>query len=182
MSKKTAMENWVVLFVRTGSENKLLQTLKENLNTDDYLPFLPSKETSFRRKGIVHKFRKPLFPGYIFLQTEKEPSIIADDLKAVLRGVKGIYSLLHYGSDKTDVAMCESERLYWERLFDSDFCIAGSVGFIEGDKVYVTSGALVGLEGSIKKINRHKREAIIEMEMMGTKREVTLMLEIVGVA
>jgi transcriptional antiterminator NusG len=53
------------------------------------------------------------------------------------------------------------------------------VGFCEGDKVRVTSGALVGLESLIKKVNRHKREAIVEMEMMGDVRRVKLMLEVV---
>jgi transcriptional antiterminator NusG len=75
--------------------------------------------------------------------------------------------------------MRERERSPWERLFDSEFCIRASVGFCEGDKVRVTSGALVGLESLIKKINRHKREAIVEMEMMGDVRRVKLMLEVV---
>jgi transcriptional antiterminator NusG len=64
-------------------------------------------------------------------------------------------------------------------MFDADFCIRGSVGFIEGDKVRVTSGALVGMECLIKKINRHKQIAIVELDMMGAVREVKLMLEVV---
>ena len=37
----------------------------------------------------------------------------------------------------------------------------------------------MGMNGSIKKVNRHKREAVVEMSMMGSTREITLMLEIV---
>jgi len=37
----------------------------------------------------------------------------------------------------------------------------------------------MGLEGRIKKIDRHKRQAIVEMEMLGARREVAVMLEIV---
>lgn len=55
----------------------------------------------------------------------------------------------------------------------------GSVGIIEGDKIVVTSGPLVGKGGCIKKINRHKHEAIVEMEVMGAVREVRVMLEVV---
>jgi transcriptional antiterminator NusG len=93
--------------------------------------------------------------------------------------MKCVYSLLHYGDNKKDVAVREEERSYWERLFDADFCVVGSVGFIEGDTIQITSGSLIGLEGQIKKINRHKREAIVEMEIVGARREVTLMLEII---
>jgi len=40
------MKNWVVLFTRTGSEVKLLHLLKEKLSDEEFLPFVPTKETS----------------------------------------------------------------------------------------------------------------------------------------
>ena len=174
-----AMKNWVVLFARTGSEEKLVQMLREKLNAEEYLPFVPTKETPYRNKGVVYKIRKPLFLGYVFVQTGIEPNLIAGRLAKALENVKDIYSILHYSDDERDVVIREGERLYWERLFDADFCVVGSIGFIEGDVIQITSGALVGLEGRIRKINRHKREAVVEMEMMGAKREVAVMLEIV---
>jgi len=173
------MKNWVIMFSRTGSEEKLVCILKEKLNTEEYLPFVPSKETPYRNKGVLHKIRKPLFPGYVFVQTDIEQSLIADKLAATLKGVKEVYTILHYGNDKKDVVMREEERSYWERLFDENFCVVGSVGFIEGDTIHITSGALVGLEGQIKKINRHKRIAVVGMKMMGAVRDVSLMLEVI---
>ncbi|GHT46545.1 hypothetical protein FACS189454_07860 [Planctomycetales bacterium] len=175
------MKNWLILFVRTGNENNLLPILKEKLNPREYLPFVPLVETSFRKNGVVQKIKKTLFPSYLFVQTEVEPDLIADKLSVALKGIKNIYSLLCYGCDKKDVVMRESERLYWERLLGAEFCITASAGFVDNDRIRVTSGALMGLEGSIKRIDRHKRQAIVEMEMMGAKREVALMLEIISV-
>jgi len=172
------MENWVILFARTGSEDKLVHMLRERLNGDEYLPFVPVKEMPYRNRGIIQKMKKPLFPGYIFLKTNVEPALILDKLKLELTSVQGVYSILHYGSDKYDVVLNQSERFLWERLFDRESCIRGSEGFIEGDKIQITSGALMGIEGRIKKINRHKREATVEMELMGATRDVVLMLEI----
>jgi len=176
---ETEMKNWAILFVRTGYEEKVVQALREKLVANEYLPFVPTKETAYRRKGIVHKERKPLFPGYVFVQTEVEQELIADKLNMTLKNIGIVYSLLYYGNNKKDVAIRETERLYWERLFDAEFCITGSIGFIEGNRICVTSGVLMGLEGQIKSINRRRREAVVEMKMMGAKREVTLMLEIV---
>jgi len=176
------MKHWVILFARTGSEEKLRDTLKASLNANEYLPFVPVKETPFRSKGVIHKVRKPLFPGYIFVQTGIESGLISEKLEVALRNIEGnkhLYSILHYGDDKKDVVVREEERSNWERLFDGGFCIKGSIGIIEGDVIRVTSGALMGLEGRIKRINRHKREAVMEMHIMGQSREVTLMLEIV---
>jgi len=178
------MKNWVILFVRTGAEEKLARILKEQLNSEEYSPFLPLKEVPRRMKGVIHKERRLLFTGYVFIQTEIESGSIAENLKAALTDISeichnDIYKILHHGEDKNDVAVREKERLYWERLFDSDFCITGSVGFMEGDNVRITSGPLIGMESRIKKINRHKREAIVEMGMMGAVREVRVMLEVV---
>jgi transcriptional antiterminator NusG len=175
------MKNWVILFVRTGLEEKIVCKLKENLNVDEYLPFLPTVETPRRNKGVIHKERKLLFPGYVFVQTAIEVASIAEKLTSAMNGIthrKDIYDILHYGDNEKNVAMRESERLHWERLFDSEFCITGSFGVIEGDVMRIMSGVLVGMESRIKRINRHKREAIVEMEIMGTVREVKVMLEV----
>jgi len=176
------MKNWIILFVRTGSEKKLLQMLNECLNSGEYLPFLPVKESSRRSKGVIYKEFKLLFPGYVFIQTEIEALLIAENLKSALTNIaerKDIFSILYYGNNKKDVVMREKERLHWERLLDSNFCVKGSAGIIEGDMIRIISGALVGMESRIKRINRHKREAVVEMEIMGAVREVRLMLEII---
>jgi len=176
------VENWVILFARTGLEEKLTRLLKDKLNADEYLPFLPVREMSHRSKGVVCTKRKLLFPGYIFIKTGIEAGLVAEKLESDLKDtvrLDGIYSILHYGNNKKDVALREKERLYWEHLFNEDFCVAGSVGFIEGDTVRVMSGPLTGMESRIKKINRHRREAIVEMEVMGAMRMVKLMLEVV---
>jgi len=176
------MTNWVILFAKTGAEERLLRVLKENLDSDEYLPFLPIRETPRRSRGVIYKEHKLLFPGYIFIQTKNEADSIAEKLESAIADIierKDIYSILHYGDNKRDVAVRDKERLYWERLLNPDFCVTGSVGIIEGDRIRITSGALVGMESQIKKIDRHKREAIIEMEMMGAIRDVRVMLEVI---
>ena len=115
------MKNWVVLFARTGSEEELVQTLKKKLDAEEYLPFVPTKEMSHRSRSVVYKIRKPLFPGYVFVQTEIEPGLIADKLEVALKGIKDIYSILHYGDDKKDVVFREGERLYWNVYLEQIF-------------------------------------------------------------
>ena len=54
-----------------------------------------------------------------------------------------------------------------------------SRGVIEGDKIRVISGPLVGQEAHIKRIDRHKRKALIETELLGRGVEVTVGLEVI---
>jgi len=181
-SSRKGRSHWVILFVRVGSEEKITEMLQKKLGLNDYLPFVPTREAAFRRQGITQIIRKPLFPGYVFLKTEMDATLIADHLRMALDGIqelKHVYSILHYGNNRKDVVVREEEQSYWEQLFDANFCIPGSIGRIESGFTRVTSGALMGLERRIKKINRHKREAVIEMPMMESTREITVMLEIV---
>ena len=65
------------------------------------------------------------------------------------------------------------------RLCDDDRYVESSSGIIIGDSVYIKEGPLKGYESIIRKIDRHKRKAIIELEFMGAVRQVAVALEIV---
>ena len=54
-----------------------------------------------------------------------------------------------------------------------------SQGVIEGDTVIITSGPLTKLSGEITYIDRHKRLAMVRVEMFGRFMDVKLGLEIV---
>ena len=54
-----------------------------------------------------------------------------------------------------------------------------SEGYIEGDKLVVTSGALKDFEGKVKKILRHKRLVVMEFSLLGQTVEVTLGLGVI---
>ena len=54
-----------------------------------------------------------------------------------------------------------------------------STGVVEGDDVIILNGPLMGHAGWIKKIDRHKRLAYLEVEMLGRTTTVKLGLEIV---
>lgn len=43
----------------------------------------------------------------------------------------------------------------------------------------ITDGPMIGRESQIKRIDRHKMIAIVEIELMGAKREMKLGLEII---
>ena len=65
-----------------------------------------------------------------------------------------------------------------EGLGGKEQIVGMSEGFIKNDKVVITSGPLVGREGLIRKIDRHKRKAFIEIEMFGRPQKVEMGVEI----
>lgn len=54
-----------------------------------------------------------------------------------------------------------------------------SSGIIENDRVRILSGPLMGMEGNIRRIDRHKRIAYLEIEMFGRTVEMKVGLEII---
>lgn len=53
------------------------------------------------------------------------------------------------------------------------------VSLMVGDRIQILDGSLKGLESIVRKVNRHKRQAWIEIEFMGDIRLVSVALEIV---
>ena len=54
-----------------------------------------------------------------------------------------------------------------------------SEGYIDGDKLVVTSGALKDFEGKVKKVLRHKRLVVVEVPLLGRTVEVTVGMGVV---
>ena len=54
-----------------------------------------------------------------------------------------------------------------------------SEGYMEGEKLTVTSGAMKDYKGTVKKVLRHKRLVVLEVPLMGRTVEVTVGLGIV---
>ena len=49
----------------------------------------------------------------------------------------------------------------------------------EGDTVEILDGPLKGLEGNIKKLDLHRRQAVVNMSMLGRDLELRFGIEIV---
>lgn len=71
------------------------------------------------------------------------------------------------------------EEAYLRQLGGEEHIVRYSEGYLEGENLIVTRGALAGYEGRIKKILRHKRLVVLEVPLLGRMVEVTLGLGVV---
>ena len=168
---------WYVLFVKAGKERKVEEYLNKQLNVEAGVPFIPLQEILFRRSGEVKKELRYLFPGYVFIESALAGEEFVKIINPLIYKLSDIISLLKYSD--SEIAMKDDERQMLLNLCNNDHCIETSYGIIEGDKIQITSGPLIGMESVVKKINRHKREALIEIEIMGDVRTVSVALEVV---
>ncbi|WP_041706848.1 antiterminator LoaP [Ruminiclostridium cellulolyticum] len=169
--------HWYVLFVKSGREHRVEQYLKKIVGIDMINPFIPLHEFLFKISGTVKRELKPLFPGYVFIESDMAGQEFIRKLYNKIYLLSDIVRILKYSD--TEIAVRDSEKQMLLDLCNNEHCIESSRGVIKGDRIYITNGPLRGRESIIKKVNRHKRQALVEMEFMGDKRLVSVALEIV---
>lgn len=172
-----------VLFIMTGHEKEVMQSIDIILNGEIVKPFLPTIELPFKRRGVVKNEVRPMFPGYMFVKTEMPYEEFINKIFSCIRYSNYILKLLNYGGWQ-QVSMKYNERRLLESLWkekneNGNECIKSSKAIIEGDNVIVTEGPLKGREFLLKRIKRHKMQAVIEVELFGESKEITVGLEII---
>ena len=130
-------------------------------------------ETERKYQGAWHKEKKRMFPGYLFIITEDPEA-----LKPYLRRCPEMSKIL--GIDGKPVPLLPHEELFIEKLTGGGDTVEMSIGTKVGDKVIVNQGFLQGRESSIRKIDRHKRKAWIEVDLLGETRIAEVGLEVVA--
>lgn len=169
--------NWYVIHVSTGSEYKMRELIVQQLEKTD-LPyedcFVPTIEYVQKVNERYITKEKPMFPGYLFLISEEA---YIKDIASCLKRVVGFTKIL--GEQQSFIPLYPQEVDFLLGFSDSRHNVGMSSGFIENDRITVTHGPLIGKEGLIKKINRHKRIAEIELFFMGRSTRVQVPLEIV---
>lgn len=165
---------WYVVQVRTGTEENIRiqceRRIPRDLLTDCFIPYY---EEPKKADGQWIKQRRVLFPGYVFVVTDDVSGLFLQ-----LKVVSGLTKLIGAGQDI--IALTDSERAFIESFGGDEKVMEMSIGIIEGDRIIIESGPLIGREGCIKKIDRHKRKAWLELPMFGRTQRVQVGLEIVA--
>lgn len=167
-------DNWYVIQVLTGKEFKIAEDVKQLLTPDIYeKSFAPAWDKQYRRQGKTFSKKRPLFPGYFIIVSD-----YIDEVAAALWKSAEFKRILRTGD--TITPMSEEEVKGFLALADESYTIALSKGFIVGDKITISQGPLKGSEGLIRKIDRHKREAFVEVPFLSSYTRVRVPIEIVS--
>ena len=167
------MDNWFVVQTMAGTEEEV-RLLCERRIPKDVLKrcYIPYYKESRRVRGERRELRKVLFPGYLIL--------VAEELKPLENWLKkaGLHIRL-LRSGEMIVPLTEKEQRLLLRLGGDEQVMEMSEGIIVNSEARIYSGPLQGLEGFIRRIDRHKRKAWVELPMFGRMQLVEVGVEIV---
>ena len=114
-----------------------------------------------------------LLPGYIFVITDQPGK-----LREALRSVPKFTRLL--GNNDVFTPLDDQEVAFINAFTKPDHRVVEfSSGVMEGDEIVILNGPLMNQTGLIKKLDRHKRLAYLEIEILGRVKTVKVGLEIV---
>lgn len=172
-----AVDYWYVFFIKTNCELEASKEIISSFSLDEAKPLHFSVESHFKKQGEVLRENKVMFPGYLFISSPLANDEFILRVQECIRKSRTIIRLLCYGNSMQASIKLE-ERKWLEALFRKKQNLEVSYGFIYGERVCITSGPLVGHESIIKQVRRHKMQAVIELELMGSLRNITVGLEI----
>jgi transcription antitermination factor NusG len=163
---------WYVMQVRTGTEESVRRQCEKMIDSNTLTKcFIPYQERLKRYRGQWHKELMPLFPGYVFADSQD-----ADSLFFELKRIAGLTKLL--GTGDMVIALTQDETNFLKQVGKEKQIVAVSKGIIINSQVTVAEGPLKGLEGYIRRVDRHRRIAWLELSMFGRVQRVTVGLEI----
>ena len=165
---------WYVLWTIGGAEERTRNMINDHIERPLYTRCI----VPYRRKREIHRgvsmfVDKLLFPSYVFIETDR-----IDDFAKCLRRYPGKNIILQTGEFFSPI-YAEEEYFLTDMLGKNDI-IDSSSGYLDGERVMVTSGPLRGYENRIKKVVRRKSLAILEMTLYDRRVETALGLDLIS--
>ena len=166
--------NWYVIQVFESHEEEIKNKCLDYISRDILsFAFVPRREKLVKHKKKWVTILETIFPSYIFLET--------DDIKALYIEIRKISDFKKFiGKDDDFIhPIYEFEKQSLLKYVDEEYIARLSKGLKDGDEIIIIEGPLVDNIGNIKRIDRKKRKAIVEVEIIGQIVEIELGLELI---
>lgn len=157
---------WYVIHTMSGLEQKCMQQCQEYIDEAAYHEmFIPMYKTKKHFKKEWHEVEKPLFPGYLFVDT--------NEIEPIMTGLKKFRQYTKLLKDGDVISPVKKEEQdFLALMMDKNHIVQYSEGFLIGDEVYITSGPLRKIPGWIKSVDRHRRTAKMEIPIFGRRTPI----------
>ncbi|MFB6366788.1 antiterminator LoaP [Paenibacillus elgii] len=173
--------SWYALFVESGKEDAVEKYIRKFFKFVPLSCFIPKRIVPEYSQGVARNSIRVLFPGYVFVQ-----ATMSSNLYYRLKSIPDLYYLVDCGERKKDkspgyfTSIPDDEMLWIKNLTDEQGIIEYSEVHIVNKKVEVISGPLKGKESWIKKVDKRKSRAKIEVTLLNKKSLVDVGVRIVS--
>ncbi|GHU92309.1 transcription termination/antitermination protein NusG [Spirochaetia bacterium] len=172
--------NYYAVQVKTRSEEKYVKLFRALHPEIDIPIHFPKRKMDIRRGGKIIPSTTGVFPGYIFLEIENDEDIRRYQWD--FRRTDGFFRFLK--SNQNISPMTDRDLEIVLHFIKKVGPVAGSskVYFNENSRIVVVEGPLMGLEGSIIKVDKRKGRAKIKLDLYNDSFSIDLAFEVIGQA
>ncbi len=164
---------WYVVNVYSGSEQKVLESIKDLAQKRDLASMfgeilIPKEEVIEIKKGEKVKSEKKFFPGYILVQMT-----LTDETWHLVRGISRVSGFLGAKGKPLPISNAEVQRIV-KRVEDSANVTQHSVTYEIGDTVTVCDGPFASFQGVIEDVESDKERVKVSVTIFGRATNVDL--------
>lgn len=162
---------WYVIFIESGREEKVQKWLDFHFGKETLHYLVPKRRLIERKGGKFYQVIKKLFPGYVFICVDMDL-----EKYKIIKSIPNLIRILNTGAYYSQINNSEMSVIL--RLVGDGDIIDYSRVYVENSKILVKEGCLMGIEGIIKKVDKHKNRAKVQLTFMGEPRLVDVGVEI----
>ncbi|WP_068773786.1 antiterminator LoaP [Paenibacillus sp. FJAT-26967] len=182
------MRKWYAIFVQGAKEEDVMRRILERFDRSSVYCCVPKRKVPEKKDGVVNAVIKPMFPGYVFLQIHMDFKTYYE-----IQAIPEVIKVLNYENKKDKQVSQEQghEEMYFKsipdeemehliKLMDDKAIVDYSTVLLNNNVITIVSGPLKGMEGSIKKIDKHKKRAKLLLNFLGCEKLIDLGIELLA--
>src|SRR2546422_6965355 len=155
LGSEAGARKWHALWTKSHCE----QLVFDQLAAKGFYAFLPKVEAWSRRGGRRHRIHVPMFPGYLFLHHAMELNSYIEVLKT-----RELVRILGDGRDRLAVVP-DAEINAIQKVVQAQLHALPYPYLREGQRVRITQGPLVGVEGILVRTKPNKGLLVLSIEL-----------------
>lgn len=155
MEDRRLLKQWYVLHTRSRHESVVSEGLSKK-SMDVFLPKIKVRSTRRDRKAMIHI---PLFPGYVFINTDLHPHTHLEIVKTA-----GVVRLI--GTHQGPVPVPGDTIASLKIMVASEMPIATGHRLQPGERVLVVNGPFTGVVGTFVRYRGQDR-VVVNIEALG---------------
>lgn len=139
------------VFCIAGQEGKVI----EALNNHGYFAFSPTVMKWKPGKNGIRKAATRLLPGYVFFDSQKEPTW------REISANSSVIRVLQYNDGVRALRDKDTEFITWLKQYDGVIDISQAIQV--GSKIQFIGGPLKGMDGRITKVNKNRKQVQVAL-------------------
>jgi transcription antitermination factor NusG len=170
--------DWFALACKTYEERRVahgLQTLCDTESTGRYFVFVPTRDRAHSKEPSGMR-RVPWLNGYVFIATTERAEHCTKMVDMLMVSDTAIFKLLSYDGSKAS-PLTEEDKLLFVAILDEDFHIPALKADVVDGRVKVADNPIEANGGKITKVDKRKRSAEVEMDIMHEVMKYEVALE-----